>query len=103
MQKFKLDLEQLQVESFTVQTDATLAPGTVRGHQNAGYTLSCTNGWEGCETIGQTCDAMCAQTEIGFSCDYMTCVNDSCGLQFSCDTREHCVSFATCGVVECPF
>ena len=96
MSKLRLNVSELQVETFTVAREMA-SRGTVRA--NAEATYGCTAGWAGCaaETIGETCDALCSDTNGGFSCDYMTCSPLSCGgIEQSCQTEGMCQSFSPC-------
>jgi hypothetical protein len=72
MRKLKLDIEQLEVESFSVTRD-TRAAGTVHGHAEATY--GCTEGYAGCaaDSVGDTCNVLCSHTHVGTSCDYVSC------------------------------
>jgi hypothetical protein len=73
MRKLRLDVEQLQVESFSPQAGPARARGTVEGRAMATY--ACTEGWDGCpvETVGETCDVLCSDTQVGPTCDYISC------------------------------
>ena len=96
MSKLRLNVDELQVETFTVAREAASPRGTVQA--NAKATYGCTAGWAGCavETIGETCDVQCSDTNIGFSCDYLSCAPLSCGHNQSCQTEAVCASFSPC-------
>ncbi len=101
MSKLRLNVDQLQVESFTVTSERPSRRGTVRGHAEATY--GCTAGWAGCaaETIGETCNVQCSDTNGGFSCDYLSCAPLSCGHDQSCQTEAVCASFSPCTADAC--
>jgi len=103
MRKLRLDIDELQVESFTIARDASRGSGSVRAHAQATY--GCTEGYAGCaaETIGETCDVLCSDTHGGFSCDYFTCVNQTCNQGNSCQSEALCRSFDPCTGDACVF
>lgn len=81
MKKIKLELDRLDVESFTV-TPARAESGTVHGHVSPGCTPA-----GACETLF-TC----------YSCDGGSCEEPSCHLAFTCtDCGETCAE--TC--IDC--
>lgn len=90
MKKLKLDLDDLQVESFhTTPGSARLDGGTVQGYTGEqciptveGPTCSTCQGW--------TCDPSCNGTCGGASCDPTSC--STCG-GATCDSTCNC---ATC-------
>jgi hypothetical protein len=72
--KIKLDVEALDVQSFTTE-DTPAARGTVHGHV----------GTYGCDTVNETCDGA------------NTCEGDTCGYRnYSCAP-----SCGACGTYEC--
>jgi hypothetical protein len=97
MSKLTLNIDDLQVESFAVTREAGSTGGTVRAHAQATY--GCTAGYAGCaaETIGETCNGLCGETELGFSCVYFTCAPLSCGgIAQSCQSEAACNTFSPC-------
>lgn len=85
MKKFKLQLDDLQIESFSTQREEGKSEGTVRGY----ITLYCeSDSCQWCATLsdcltgcgcgtryeGGTCDyPTCAPTCAGGTCQYQTC------------------------------
>ncbi|HEX2206863.1 MAG TPA: hypothetical protein VHG93_04220 [Longimicrobium sp.] len=106
MNKLKLHLEALTVESF--DTSATeKAKGTVFGEQCTCYT-QCT--CPGCPTCANynTCDNTCNNTCPGtcaYTCDDYTCAYGCGGTNYSnCDCTQFdatCNGYGTCGVYPC--
>ncbi len=93
MPKLRLDLDDLQVETFAVTRHAARDTGTVRGHAKATY--ACTEGWDGCpvDTIGAyTCNPTDDPTDGGMTCD-----------NFSCNDTNCCQSFNPCDSNTCVF
>jgi hypothetical protein len=92
MNKLKLSMEDLSVESFDTTT-VRKEKGTVFGEQCTCYTV-CT--CPGCYTCEGTCpnDHTCADT-CWNTCDDFTCL-ETCGFS-NCETR--CGAAATC---RCP-
>jgi hypothetical protein len=95
MQKLRLHLEDLQIDSF--QTTAAQKPkGTVFGEQCTCYT-QCT--CPGCPTCDASCNGTCNATCAG-SC------NGTCGptCNWSCGncTLEGPTCAGTCGAMTCP-
>jgi hypothetical protein len=82
MNKLKLSMEDLSVESFDT-TSSTREKGTVFGEQCTCYT-QCT--CPGCPTCAGTCpaDPSCADT-CWDTCDNFTCL-ETCGFS-NCETR----------------
>jgi hypothetical protein len=78
MRKLRLNIEQLQVESFSPQASKDRDAGTVRGHADATY--GCTEGWDGCAhpSVGYTCDVQCSETHRIISCALVSCVGNYC-------------------------
>jgi hypothetical protein len=91
MNKLKLDLDELSVESFDTAFSAD-AKGTVLGKQDSAYTCGTCAGYYTCDA---SCDASCNGTCFN-TCAGATC-NGTCG--FSC--APSC--YATCRVyrTEC--
>jgi hypothetical protein len=82
MNKLKLNLEELAVESFATTPEPRSEGGTVFGQQCTCYT-QCT--CPGCPTCDASCNGTCGGT-CGATCD-ASC-NGTCGgsCDFSCDT-----------------
>jgi hypothetical protein len=74
MRKLRLNVEELQVESFSPSGDGVRRRGTVNG-QRMVATYACTEGWDGCPmpSVGYTCDVQCSDTHIGFTCGFYSC------------------------------
>lgn len=94
MNKLKLDLDQLTVESFDTDASGTARRGTVRAHHSHVCALTdrdftCANT---CNTCGASCGGGCSG---GYTC-YGTCVDPSCN---TCSTNCDQLS---CGVIICP-
>jgi len=85
MNKLKLSLEALVVESFTPVSDPTRA-GTVVGHESGPYTDEC-----------MSCGV---QTGCGGPCDSNYCSNNGCGQTNTCYAYYTCAGAYTCGEVE---
>jgi len=115
MRKLKLDLQALEVESFSVSSPS---PGgrTVQGRAvneptNAtcidcepGATRTCIGPTYCCPaTWQQTCNASCFFTECGWYCGLLTgntCETcRTCENQASCDANGTCLHYATCGAM----
>lgn len=90
MNKLKLSMEDLSVESFDTST-VRAEKGTVFGEQQCTCYTVCT--CPGCYTCEGTCpnDATCADT-CWETCDDFTCL-ETCGFS-NCETR--CGAAATC-------
>ena len=119
MKKLRLQLDELQVESFhTVRTEP--ARGTVRANAPTWYCteqIDCTYDY-GCETQNESCNGSCA-TCFGGTCEntcYNSC-NGTCNVSCygtcdaSCNTCEFTcyesgcactVQWSACGVYACP-
>src|SRR5215218_8064679 len=100
MNKLKLNLDELSVESFDT-TRRERAKGTVFGEQCTCYT-QCT--CPGCPTCDATCNATCAAT-CAYTCDDATC-GGTCDCSY--DTCEYCTindatcrGYGTCGIYPC--
>ena len=91
MNKLRLQLDDITVESFTTQENVARR-GTVAANATTGNQFICdcpTNGYENtcrtcsCEgTCGASCDATCAgcpNPSAGGTCDYTACGDDTCG------------------------
>ncbi|HLL47579.1 MAG TPA: hypothetical protein VK399_12765 [Longimicrobiaceae bacterium] len=97
MEKLKLDLEDLAVESFATTPEPRAEGGTVFGQQCTCYTQCTCPGCPTCDascngTCGGTCEASCNGT-CGPTCDvscYGTCGVGTCGPTWdaSCDTCD---------------
>ncbi|SOD03165.1 hypothetical protein SAMN05216486_10851 [bacterium JGI 053] len=96
MRKLRLDLEQLQVESFSAQPRRARSRGTVNGRAMATY--ACTEGWDGCavETVGATCNVLCSHSNVGPSCDYVSCLNNYCPPDWTADPSDCVYSINDC-------
>jgi hypothetical protein len=98
MNKLKLNLEELAVESFATTPDSRVEGGTVFGQQCTCYTQCTCPGCPTCDascngtcggtceascngTCGGTCDASCIDTCAGFTCGYTcdaSCIDGTC-------------------------
>jgi hypothetical protein len=101
MNKLKLNLDELSVESFDT-TRAEKEKGTVFGEQCTCYTQCTCPGCPTCanyNTCNATCGATCANT-----CDDATCVGCG-GTDYSaCDCTQYdatCNGYGTCGRYPC--
>jgi hypothetical protein len=98
MQKLKLRLEDLQVDTFRT-TAAQREKGTVYGEQCTCPTACTCPGCPTCDascngTCGATCDASCNGT-CEASCNdtcYDTCAGSCISCRFSCDDMYTCVN-----------
>jgi hypothetical protein len=106
MKKLKLQLDELQVESF--QTARAEAPGgTVRGNAPTWFCteqIDCT--WDyGCETEAASCNGSCQSCAdtCGVSC-YGSCNATCASCDYSCyESGCACsVQWSACGVYACP-
>ncbi|HWK89445.1 MAG TPA: hypothetical protein VNP72_05595 [Longimicrobium sp.] len=120
--KLRLDLDQLQVESFDTHPGEAQKRGTVHGHQQYCYYCCCypccCGGGTAMTGCGQntcqascngtcyascngTCDASCNGT-CGATCDYSACYG-SC--DYTCDGCTMydgtCRGYGTCGIYPC--
>lgn len=97
MNKLKLDLDQLTVESFDTNASGITRRGTVRGHSDSCFLTDCQfTCADTCNTCGASCGGGCGS---GYSCGGTcggTCVDPSCN---TCFTNCEQVS---CGVIQCP-
>ncbi|HEX6750247.1 MAG TPA: hypothetical protein VF092_23340 [Longimicrobium sp.] len=83
MRKIRLDVDQLQVTSFTTQA-AEKEKGTVHGHAEtlgAGETCIGNTCWDSCDGVCGT--YYCVPTD-GNSCQQATCIIYSCQCTFTC-------------------
>ena len=97
MNKLKLNLDELSVESFDT-TRNEKATGTVFGEQCTCYT-QCT--CPGCPTCDATCPATCAYT-----CDDASCGGScDCTYDYTCEGCTQydatCRGYGTCGIYPC--
>ena len=106
MRKLRLDIQELEVESFSIASPQA-GGGTVRGRMRSQPTnLSCV-GCAGGDTwtcIGptyccpvtweQTCNASCFVTECGFLCN--TVMGGSCVSCATCENMGTCGADVTC-------
>jgi hypothetical protein len=92
MKKLMLDLEALDVESFTTSPSEFASTGTVQGHLSFQCTVYCnTDGW----TCNGSCEATC---EPQVSCT--TCQSHNCvGTDYTCYDNT---CNATCQATVCP-
>ncbi|MGD8778127.1 MAG: hypothetical protein PVH88_04120 [Ignavibacteria bacterium] len=93
MKKLKLNLEDLRVESFELNSGKEVKKGTIHGNEEA--------------TVGgDTCDESCVfgtcYVSCDVTCDQFTCHNTECG-QNTCDTcYETCAGYGkTCIYPQC--
>jgi hypothetical protein len=95
MKKFKLELDDLRIDSFST-TPARQEKGTVFGEQCTCYT-NCT--CPGCPTCDASCNGTCNASCNGCGgTDYYSCggtCDGSCGGGYSCDYT--CEGFITYG------
>ncbi|HEX6037679.1 hypothetical protein [Longimicrobium sp.] len=103
MNKLKLDLDQLTVESFDTDASGIARRGTVRAHSHlCGPSDVCTPTW-GELTCGDTCDNTCntcgASCGCGGGSGYNSCYG-SCGE--TCNTCITNCEQESCGVIYCP-
>jgi len=83
MSKLRLELDQLSVETFSIQAEMVQGDGTVQGHQLGGQQVG--------DDSGKYCTVVTCK-----SCDYETCAL-SCG----CMSGQHTCQ-ATCGLCILP-
>ena len=105
--KLKLNLDQLEVDSFDTISRGAAGRGTVRGEQCTCYT-NCT--CPGCPTCyascNGTCDATCPAT-CAYTCDDNTCAGTcDCGTyDYTCEGCTlydgTCRGYGTCGIYPC--
>ena len=103
MQKLKLSLDSLQVESFHAE-GARGARGTVAGHGYTEYAdescfgtcnADCTR-WGTCDgTCAGSCNGSCANTCGGSTC-VITCVCSANATECGCETWETCAGAHLC-------
>lgn len=90
--KLKLDLDELQVESFDTAADEQGRRGTVRGNDLC--TCNC------CETDACTAQTACGQATCAVSCNG-TCNEWTCGDCYGTVVDATCNGYGTCGVYPC--
>jgi hypothetical protein len=95
MHKLKLDLDQLNVESFDTDAPGITRRGTVRAHSQictptAGE-YTCVNTCETCDNTCGSCGATCFAGCTGYSC-YGSCVDPSCNTCHTNCQQESCVA-----------
>lgn len=84
MNKLKLSLDELAVESFAVTEDSDGQAGTVRGFITQDFTGVC-----GCVSGEPGCEDTAPPTSIEAGCDYATRVQDCCGTYYT-DNEPEC-------------
>jgi hypothetical protein len=96
MRKFKLDLDNLRVDSFdTTPTKEMEVRGTVKAQYDTCATCTCCTCYTDCGTC-PTCCGTCYYTDCGTCYDYTCCGTcDSCG---SC--YDTCGGSCDCGPKE---
>jgi hypothetical protein len=105
MNKLKLDLDQLTVESFDTDASGIARRGTVRAHSHLCAPtiadLTCLNTCDTCDNTCGSCGASCGGTcgcTGGYSCGGTcggSCVDPTCNTCFTnCDQMS-------CGVIIC--
>jgi hypothetical protein len=105
MNKLKLNLDQLAVESFDTSRPAK-AKGTVFGEQCTCWTQCTCPGCPTCENYA-TCDATCPNT-CAYTCDDASCAGScNCG-SANCESNYcgtaydvTCRGIGTCGIYPC--
>lgn len=93
MKRLKLNVDELRIESFKATDGPSGERGTVHG--NAKATYGCTEGWDGCQTLGESCGGTCI--EVG-GCHYNSQAIGWCASQHdSCSCFGSCTDTLSCG------
>ncbi|HEU0016275.1 MAG TPA: hypothetical protein VFQ45_21530 [Longimicrobium sp.] len=103
MQKLRLDLDALEVESFDTVAGASAARGTVKGHRTetepidyidtAQFTCTTCPSAQSCPAVGCGGSAGCVTAYT--DCGQDTCGNYTCGWTYCVNSCNWCDSFYT--------
>jgi hypothetical protein len=102
MKRLKLNVEELQVESFASTSPESGMRGTVRAHAKATQeTCGCTEGWDTCYTAPESCAHTCIGAGAG-GCGYESQSPGWCESQHdSCSCFDACPSYVTYYSPDC--